>query len=92
MFNNLNKFGLGKVVSVLIDKDKMSKYKMQIVDLLSVKERTISELQRALKISYKEAYRHISDLGKLGIVIREHKIKMKHQPVYLNLNPQFTRL
>lgn len=44
---------------------------------------TISQIQRELKISYKETYRHVKELVEAGILDRVKEKKRKHQPVYI---------
>lgn len=61
-------------------------YKVDIMNIVfNEGEKTISELQRMLGISYKETYRHVSELAEIGVIKREKRIKEKHAPVYVSL-------
>ncbi len=64
----------------------VSPYKNRIILALFCKEpKTISELQRDLKISYKETYRHIKELIEDGLLQRHRENNKKHAPVNITL-------
>lgn len=68
---------------------RMTKPKASILTFLNdYKDQSISQIQRALKTSYKEAYRHVKELISWGWVSREKQTKQKHAPVYLNLTEE----
>ena len=82
MFDNLERLGF----KVKDFKTILNVNKVKILDILSKKkELTISQIQRELKISYKETYRHIQDLINSGFLIRKKKINEQYCPVYIKL-------
>jgi DNA-binding MarR family transcriptional regulator len=67
-------------------KNPMSPYKLKVLKILFKKQPlTISEIQRELDISYKETYRHISELITLKYIERVKLVKEKHTPVNITL-------
>jgi predicted transcriptional regulator len=67
----------------------LGKHKPAILKQLVKKDKiTISELQRALKISYKETYRNIKELEKWHYVLLTKNSFEKCQPVRISINPE----
>ena len=61
-------------------------HKHQIIKLLSKnKEMNMSEVQRALNISYKETRRHLIGLFKMDIITLKKLSKERHQPTICSL-------
>jgi len=81
------KYKKGNVVDAMIYTRKlMSIYKLKILELLSNNnEMTISEIQRALGISYKETYRHVKELIGAGFLLKDKREEEKHHPAYISL-------
>lgn len=64
----------------------LSKYKQELMFYLLINEpKTISEIQRELEISYKETYRHISELIEDNLLQRNREQNKKHAPVNITL-------
>jgi len=62
--------------------------KFRILKLLEDKKMSISEIQRAVKLSYKETHRHVKELKNKGCLMTDKKVKEKHSPVIVSLSEQ----
>ena len=80
---DLTDLGIGIVVLDIVV--NMGNYNKQILELLNKKEMNISELQRELKISYKETHRHTKDLINISLIHAVKKSNEKHQPRILSI-------
>lgn len=81
---------LGKLLELMMSNNKgkgFSEYKVKILLELSKDEPlTITQIQKKLKISYKEAYRHVKELSEKHDFIKRDKQKnTKHSPVNIYL-------